>query len=287
VERRTDVRVYISVDLEGVAGISHPGPTEPGADGYDEAVALMIGEANAAIEGASLGGATDVLVNDAHASMHNLRPADIDPRARLLQGQKLWSMVAGAGPTVSNEPAAFDVALLVGYHARAGHPTGTQAHTYTGRVMETRLNGRPTSEIGLGVAVLGQWGIPTGLVTGDDALAEDAADLVPSAERVIVKESFGTNAAASLHPSTARDRIRDASRRAVERAARGEIVPFQVEAPVVLEIDFRRGLEADLAALIPGTARIGDRTLRFDAQDAATMFRVFLASVYLADYVDE
>ena len=86
--------------------------------------------------------------------------------ARLLQGQKAWSMVAGAGPE-----GGFDVALFVGYHARAGHPTGTIAHTFSGRPTETRLNGRPVGETGLNASVLGQWGIPVGLVAGDDAAA--------------------------------------------------------------------------------------------------------------------
>ena len=126
------VKVYISVDMEGVAGVSHPKPTSRGDSGYPDAVGLMVGEANAAIEGAFDGGATEVVVNDSHGGMYNLRPADLDPRARVIQGQKAWSMVEGAGPD-----RGFDVALFVGYHARAGHPRGTIAHTYSGR--PTRL----------------------------------------------------------------------------------------------------------------------------------------------------
>ena len=103
----------------------------------------MVGEANAAIEGAFAGGATEVLVNDSHGGMFNLTPEDIDPRAVLLQGQKPWSMVAGAGPD-----AGFEVALFVGYHTRAGHPTGTIAHTYSGAPTLTTLQGRPVGEAG-------------------------------------------------------------------------------------------------------------------------------------------
>jgi D-aminopeptidase len=45
------VRVYISVDMEGIAGVSHPNPTGRDDSGYPGAVDLMVGEANAAIEG--------------------------------------------------------------------------------------------------------------------------------------------------------------------------------------------------------------------------------------------
>jgi D-aminopeptidase-like protein len=160
------MRVYLSVDMEGIAGVSHPKPTHRGDLGYPAAAALMTAEANAAIEGAFDGGATSVLVNDSHGGMYNLVPDDLDPRARLLQGQKAWSMVAGAGPLGDAEEPRYDVALFVGYHARAGHPSGTIAHTFSSKPVETRLNGRPTGEYGLNALVLGAWGVPVGLVAG-------------------------------------------------------------------------------------------------------------------------
>jgi len=103
------MKVYLSVDMEGIAGISHPDPTGRKDPSYPAAVELMTGEANAAIAGAFDGGATEVLVNDSHGSMFNLRQAELDPRVTLLQGQKVWSMGAGAGPD-----RGFGVALFVG-----------------------------------------------------------------------------------------------------------------------------------------------------------------------------
>ena len=145
-----------------------------GHERYPAAVELMIGETNAAIEGALLAGADDILVNDSHGGMYNLLPDRIHPAARVLQGQKAWSMVEGAGPP----SARFDVALFVGYHARAGHPRGTIAHTYSGAPVETRLAGRPTGEYGLNALVLGAWGTPVGMVAGDDSWYS-GAELAP------------------------------------------------------------------------------------------------------------
>jgi D-amino peptidase len=280
------MRVYVSVDLEGIAGIGHPLPTRRGDDGYPAAVLLMTGETNAAIDGAFRAGATEVLVNDSHGGMYNLPPGDIDRRARLLEGQKVWSMVAGAGPLGTGESPRFDVALFVGYHARAGHPRGTLAHTYTGQPVETRLNGTLTGEYGINAAVLGAWGVPIGLVAGDDALATDVEAMLPWAERVVVKAAHGTNAAASVHPEVAADLIREAAARAIGQAAAGQLRRYEVESPVVIEVEYRRGIEADAAALVPGNTRFGDRGVRTEAPDASTAYRGFLSGVRLASVID-
>jgi D-amino peptidase len=275
------VKVYISVDMEGVAGINHPKPTMRGDSGYPDAVALMVGEANAAIDGAFAGGATEVVVNDSHGGMYNLRPAELDRRARVIQGQKAWSMVEGAGPD-----RGIGVALFVGYHARAGHPRGTIAHTYSGRPTLSRLNGRLVGESGLNAVALGQWGVPVGLVTGDDALAEEIADWLPWAERVVVKDAVGGSSAASLHPAAAGELIRDGATRAVRRAAAGELRPLQLESPIVIEAEYVNGVTADFAAIVPGAVRFGDRGVRFEADDAVTAYRGFLAGIRLAGIVE-
>ena len=278
------MRVYISVDMEGIAGINHPDPTDPADRRYPVSVDLMVGETNAAIEGALAAGATDILVNDSHWNMYNLLPADVHPRARVLQGQKAWSMVAGARPLADGTPS-FDVALFVGYHTRAGHPHGTIAHTYSGTPVETRLDGRPTGEYGVNALVLGAWGIPVGMVTGDDGLAGEVEGWLPWAERVVVKTVDGGRSAISVHPGEARDRVRAGAQLAVRRAAEGGLQSLRVGPPVAIEIDFPRGVIADHAAIIPGVERVGDRTVRFVHDDPETAFRAFLAAVRIVEPV--
>jgi D-amino peptidase len=279
------VRVYISVDMEGIAGINHPDPTDPADRRYPVSVDLMVGETNAAIQGALAAGATDILVNDSHWNMYNLLPGELDPAARVLQGQKAWSMVAGAQRGADGKPA-FDVALFVGYHTRAGHPSGTIAHTYSGAPVETRLAGRPTGEYGMNALVLGAGGIPVGLVAGDDALAEEVEGWLPWAERVVVKTIDGGRSAISAHPSVARDRVRDGAERAVRRArTAGELQTLTLDPPITIEIDFARGVIADHAAIMPGVERVGDRTVRMSADDAETAFRSMLATVRLIEGV--
>jgi D-amino peptidase len=275
------VKVYVSVDMEGIAGVSHPNPTRREDLGYPNAVELMTGEANAAIEGAFDGGASAVLVNDSHGGMYNLSQLGLDPRAHLLQGQKPWSMVEGAGPD-----RGFGVALFVGYHARAGDPRGTIAHTYSGRLVRSTLNGRPVGESGLNAIALGAWGVPVGLVTGDDVLAAETADWFPWAERVVVKEGIGRHAAASVHPTVARDLVRGGAERAVRRALAGEMHLLVLDRPYVVEVTYQNAAQADYAAIVPGAERVGETGVRFASDDPVLAYRGFLAGVRLVSLVD-
>ena len=131
------MRVYISVDMEGVAGVVHEDQTDPieprHAGEYNRMRRLMTSEANAAIEGALAAGASWVLVNDSHWLMRNLLPEELHPAAELLSGgPKLRSMVEGI-------ELGFDGALFVGYHAMAGTRHAIIDHTYSGLVHEARL----------------------------------------------------------------------------------------------------------------------------------------------------
>ncbi|MEA2536945.1 MAG: D-amino peptidase [Chloroflexota bacterium] len=275
------MKVYLSVDMEGIAGISHHGPTERGDRDYPAAVQLMTGEANAAIAGAFDGGAIEVVVNDSHGEMHNLDQLALDPRATLLQGQKAWSMVAGAGPG-----RGFGVALFVGYHARAGNLLGTIAHTYSFQPVHSTLNGRPAGEAAINAIALGAWGVPVGLVTGDDVLAEEMAGWFPWAERVVVKEGAGWKGATSVHPTVARERVRAGAERAVRRAMAGEMQPLVLEPPYAIEVIYQNALQADYACVVPGSERVGETGARFAADDPVDAYRGFLAGVRLAGLVD-
>ncbi len=257
------MRVYISVDMEGIAGVSHPHPTGSGqralsgrgrADGRRDQRRHRGRPGGRRRRTSSSTTATGTCTTCC-------RPTSIRPPASC-RARRPWSMVAGGQPGADGEPS-FDVALFVGYHARAGHPRGTIAHTYSGAPVETRLDGRPTGEYGVNALVLGAWGIPVGMVAGDDALAEEVEGWLPWAERVVVKVADGGHSAASVHPTVARDRVRAGAERAVRRAAAGELELLRVGPPVVIEVDYAKGVVADFAALVPGAERVGDQGVRY------------------------
>jgi len=266
--------VFISIDMEGIAGIAHLRQVWRGTDDFPAARELMTGEANAAVAGAFDGGATSVVVNDSHGDMYNLLPEKLDPRAELIIGSpKTLSMMQGFGPD-------FDVALFIGYHAAAGTQAAVLDHTYSGRLIyEVRLNGEPATEAELNAAFAGTHGVPVGLVSGDDKACAQAAKRLPGIRTVVVKEGYGRNVAKSMHPQAAREAIRRGASETV--SARGELTAYRPDPPFVVEADVANTSAADLCGLAPGTERVGPRTVRFETQDFREAFRCLLAWTYL------
>jgi D-amino peptidase len=263
------MKVYISVDIEGVAGIVdwQQTNTSGGAE-FELGKRLMTEETNAAIEGALQAGATEFVVNDSHEFMRNIHPELLHPAARLIQGsEKPMSMVEGLD-------ASCAAVFLVGYHATAGVRDGTLNHVYHPR--EVRYNGVRYGEAGVNASIAGYYGVPVVLVTGDDAAIRDAEETLPPHVGVSVKRGITRYAADSLHPATARERIREGARQAIERL--GEFQPLTFSGPITVEQELEHSHQADRVALMPTIERTGDRTLRFVAPDALTAFRTFLVT---------
>jgi len=265
------MKVYISCDMEGISGVVAGAQTKRGEEEYKRFQKLMTAEVNAAIEGALAGGATEVVVNDAHGGMRNILIEELNPAARLISGSpKPFSMMQGID-------GSFDVAFFIGYHAQAGAPYAVIDHTWTGLVYQVSLNGQPVGETGLNAALAGYYGVPVVLVTGDRVLVEEAHALLGDIETVAVKEGCGRYAAECLVPEVARQRIRAAAERAVRRGGR----PFVIEPPITLTASFTASAHADMAELVPGSQRDG-RQLSFTADDYRQVYKAFRAMVYLA-----
>ena len=276
------MRIYISVDMEGLAGVAHAHQVVFSRDidrtDYDRSRALMAGEANAAIEAAFERGAREVVVNDSHWQMRNLRAEDLVDGARLLLGDKPLSMTQGVG---GDGDEAFDAAAFIGYHAGAGSRTGVIGHTYSSAsVLELRVNGVPHNEAGINAIRLGHFGLPVALVSGDDALAAEVEALLPWAERVVVKRAIGYSTAESLSPAEARRAIRTGMNVALDRLP--EMKPYRLDPPLRGELDLRLPVMADHAAIVPGVERLGPRTVGFEAADGDAFFRLFVALMRLA-----
>jgi len=274
------MRVYISVDMEGIAGVVHEDQTNPVdprcAPEYARFRKLMTAEANAAIEGALEAGASQVLVNDSHWFMRNLLAEELNQAAVLVSGDpKRWSMMEGID-------GGFDAALCIGYHARAGTKNAVLDHTYTDRVLEARLNGRPVGEFALNAALAGSFGVPVVLASGDNALAAEAKELLGDAVHcVVVKEAVSRHAAKSVAPAVACRLIRDAAADALRQKPLPR--PYIVQAPISLEVDFQLTVMADRAELLPGVKRAGPRTIAYMHEDYRELFRAWRALYNLAD----
>ncbi|KIP53188.1 M55 family metallopeptidase [Leucobacter komagatae] len=247
------MRVYISIDMEGVAGIATMDQVVRGGHGYPRAQHLMTGEANAAIAGAFAGGATEVTINDSHGTMDNLIHEDLDPRARIIFGKpKVDCMAEGIDKD-------HDVALFIGYHAAAGGP-GVIAHTYSSLFNEVRVNGRAVSEADVNALQAAAVGVPVALLTGDDVICAAISETLPGIETVTVKEAHGYNAADSMSPSEARRLITEAATKAVAGAS--TLAVTDVPATIEVSIDMPNISAAEHAEMIPTAERTAIRTVQ-------------------------
>ena len=267
------LKVYISVDLEGIAGVVANDQTSPNGKDYGWARAMMMAETNAAVAGAFDAGATEVLVNDSHGPQTNLRPDELDRRASLITGQpKPMGMAQGLDST-------FDQVVYIGYHANGSVADAVHGHTFSGALKHVRLNGREVGEYGLNGAVAGWFGVPVAFVSGDKAFVDEARAFFPGVDALAVKEGIGFYAARTMNPLDARDQIRAGVKAALmRRIAR---VPVKLTYPATLEIEVAELPWADKIALIPGIRRSG-RVVSYTASDMPTLYHVARLIMMLA-----
>lgn len=262
------MRVLISVDMEGISGVVDGADVRPGEAEYERNRWLMTAEANAAIRGVfAYDPGAYVVVSDAHANFRNLLPEQLDRRARLLRGKpKAGGMVAGVDDDT-------DAVIFVGYHGRAGTPASVLSHTVSGAVIaDVRCNGMQLGELGLNTAFVAELGAVPVLAVGDDTVAAEAASVAPGIHAVVVKHALGSGAAECLHPEEACERIAAAVGAALKD--RRSVRPVQFSGPVTLEIETHHPGMGELALLIPGVERAEGCTLRYEAADFATAFRM-------------
>jgi D-amino peptidase len=264
------MRVWISVDMEGIAGVMHRDHTVAGGREYEAARVWMTEEVNAVIEGSFQGGATEVLVADGHGNCRNIIRDRLDPRARLILGQ-----FSSLPPTqVSGLHAGFDAAMLVGYHARAGLAPGNLDHTaWSQTVTDVSVNGRPVGEAELIAAYAGTLGVPTVLVSGDDVLGREVETSMPDVLAVVVKRSLGRYQTELIAREEVHQRLRSGATRALRRAS--TVKPFTFATPIRLRVTFTHPGFADLAAWVPRTRRVEPFVVEYEDDDYMAVFTAF------------
>jgi D-amino peptidase len=268
------VKIFVSVDMEGVSGITDPEDVLPGGADYERGRMFMTGDANAAVLGAYDGGASEVLVNDSHWIMRNLLLEHLDPRARTIRGfHKSMCMVQGLDPSYAG-------AVFVGYHSCAGTEGGVLNHTLLGKeIQNVYLNGEPTGETRLNAAYAGHFGIPVLLVAGDAAVCEEARRVLGDVETVAVKDGIDKFTADCLHPQVAQERIREATARAL--AGRDRFRPYRIEPPYSIGIEWNSTTIAATCVLIPGVRLTAPRSVEYTTQDYPEAMRVLVAMLLL------
>jgi D-amino peptidase len=259
------MRIMISADMEGATGVTWTDDVAPGTEQWQRFRRMFTGDVNAAVSGLFGGGATDVLVNEAHSSQRNLLLEDLDARARLLTGRhKPLSMMQGID-------AGVDGVVFLGYHAGAG-VDGVLSHTYLpNSIIGVFLDGVRASEGRLNAALAAEYGVPVLLVTGDDLTCVDAADYAPDAQTVAVKECVSRYAAICLPPRRTAAEIAAAAKAGMAAAGRSE----PRSSAHRIEIEFDATHLAHAAAVVPTVELVGVRRVGFEALDMTAAMKAF------------
>lgn len=263
------MKVYISVDIEGITNVTNWDETELSHDNHAAASAQMCREAMAACKGAIAAGATKIYLKDAHDSARNFFGEDLPEEVTFIRGWALSpeSMMAGIDET-------FDAAVMIGYHSGAGFEGNPLSHTMNTRNNELRINGKPIAEFDMNTFVAAYYGVPVVFLSGDVKLCEHAKELVPAIGTVGVKDGLG-EATFNMSCTKACKLIEEGVKKALANPAACKI---QSPDSFTMEINFKELADAYRASFYPGAEKLDSRTVRFTGKDIQEMMaaRMFM-----------
>jgi D-amino peptidase len=266
-QAQQNLKVFISVDMEGIAGAVDADDVRRSGKDYDHFRRIMAGEANAAIEGALAAGATEILLRDSHGAKNNLLPSLLNKNAKLLRGRS-------SGPKNMMEAIdeSFHAVVFIGYHAKAGTPDAILEHTSSGNVTDISINGVSLPEAGYNALIAGLHNVPVVFLAGDRAVCEQNKALFGEVETVAVKEAVDT-ATISLHPEVAVDRIRAGVQKALSNL--GRYKPFKLSPPYTMVLKLKNESSVYDASLYPGTKRTGEWEVTYTNDDLLDVLNAF------------
>jgi D-amino peptidase len=266
-EPRDGRKIFVSVDMEGIAGVVTGDQLGPSGFEYARFRELMTEEVNAALGAAREAGATEFVVADSHGNGENVLVDKLPRDVTLVRSfPRPLGMMQGIDES-------FDGVLFIGYHAGTTNPEGVRAHTLSSATLaDVRVNGVSFLEAGLNAALAGHFGVPVLAVSGDDAAVREASALLGGVEGAVVKWALGFHSARTLVPEAARDAIREAVRRGMAR--RAEMKPYRVSTPVELEVRFKNYRPAEVLSYLPGVRRLDAHAVRLTARDMPEVARL-------------
>ncbi|MEG2860341.1 MAG: M55 family metallopeptidase [Clostridia bacterium] len=265
------MKIFISADIEGTAGIAHWDETEQGKHLYDHFALQMTREVVAACEGAIAAGADELFIKDAHDSARNIDPDCLPECAKIFRGwgRHPYSMMAGLDHS-------FDGVFFTGYHSGAGSDENPLAHTMNGNILKLDINGLGGSELLINCLTAAYEHVPVYCVCGDAGLCDWVTHVNPNIQTVPVCEGFG-NGSISIQPALAVKRIRETTERALRLPRESCLFPLPEAFDVTVE--YRPHFMAKRAGFYPGAEQVGPRTVRFHANnyfDVLTFFSFVL-----------
>ena len=259
-ESAKKMKVYISVDMEGVAGVVTPDQLGPGGFEYERFRKFMTGEALAAVEAANAAGATEIVVSDSHGNGENLLIEEFPKNVRIVRA---WPRPGGM---MAGLDSSFSAAIFIGYHASTTNPNGVRAHTFSSaHYARVALNGTAVTEGEFNAAYAGAKGVPVIFASGDDVAVAELRSRLGTLETVATKRALSFHSAETLTPEVACDKIQNGVKSALARVR--DFRPYVVKTPVTLEITFKSYMPAEVLSFLKIVERVDSHTIRYVGKD--------------------
>jgi D-amino peptidase len=272
-----ELKIYISVDMEGVAGVVTADQLLPQGFEYERFRHFMTDEALAAVRAAKQAGATQVVVSDSHGNGESLLIEAFPKDVKLVRSfPRHGSMMAGLD-------SSFAAAIFIGYHASTSNAQGVRAHTVSSaHFTRLALNGTAVTEAEFNAAYAGDLNVPVVFASGDDAAVKEITGRLGALDTVVTKKSLGFHSAESLTPAAACDLIYQGVLTAVNhRQARA---PYKLSHPVTLDLSMKNVMPIEMLAYLRSVKRTDSHTIQFVGADMAEVSDfVDLADYYTAD----
>ena len=254
------IKMYISVDMEGLTGVVTADQLSPAGFEYQKFREVMTDETNAAIQAARDNGATEFVISDSHGNAENLLIDRLPEDVTIVRGfPRPYTMMQGLDST-------FAGAILIGYHASTSSPAGVRAHTFSSaRLTEVRLNGRQISEAAFAGAFAGRFGVPVIMVSGDDAAVAEAKAALGDIEGAVVKWSYGFHSARTMTPAAGRKVVGERVAAAMKRLR--SMRPMVLTQPITVDVHFKSYRPAEVLAYLPVVERTDSHGVRYVGKD--------------------
>lgn len=265
-ERSAPLKIYISADMEGLAGAVTG--EQLGTDGfeYQRFREFMTAEVNAAIDAARAAGAGEILVSDSHGNGQSLL---IDRLPNDVMVVRSWPRPLGMMDGIDE---TFDGAIFIGYHSSTSNTRGVRAHTESSAsITELRLNGIAMSEAGINAAIAGRFGVPVILVSGDDVAVAETQVIIGDVEGAVVKWARGFHSARTLTPEAAQEVIRTRVASAIGRI--DDFSPYVLDTPIQVDLSLKHYRPVELLGYLPNVERISSHSIRFVGEDMEQVSR--------------
>ena len=254
-------RLYISADIEGIAGVVSGEHMSPAGFEYNLAREWYTAEVNAACDAAFANGIDEIVMSDSHGNGQSLLIDKLSDKVQLIRSwPRPLCMMEGV------QEGNFVGAMLIGYHAGASDMRGALRHTlHGGAISEVRLNGQVASETVISAATAAHFGVPVIMVSGDDAYIEHAQSVLPKVEGVVTKWATSFTSARMLMPPVAQRLVGEGAANALSRLSdfKAERLPDNI----VLEVVCMQRKAAELLEYLPGVERSDAYTIRFVGKD--------------------